>query len=189
VAFPLAVTAVRLAEVRAALAVLRPFALAAWAVLWAFALAARAVDRPFALAAWAVLWAFALAVRAVLVAPRLAVRAVRRAPAVADVVVTLAVWPARSTASFVLRVASMAASVASLAAPRTSLAVLRAVDEPRGAVRGFLRCNTVATRSAMAVMLPWASPCTVSPMRSATPAAAPTTTLPGGVSGERGCGR
>ena len=43
-------------------------------------------------------------------------------------------------------------------------------------------------RSPSADTPPWAAPLSVSPTRSTTPAAVPTTRLPGGVSGERGCG-
>ena len=187
-AFGLAVAAVRLAELRAPVVVPLAFALADRAVPLAFAFAVRAVPLAFAFAARAVLCPFARAARAVLVAPRLAVRAVRRAPAAADEVVARAVSAPRSTVSFALRTDSMVASVASLAAPRTALAVPRAVDDPLGAVRGFLRRRIVATRSPSAVTPPWATPVTVSPTRSTTPAAAPTTRLPGGVSGDRGCG-
>ncbi len=59
-------------------------------------------------------------------------------------------------------------------------------DAMEAADRG--RRRTRLTRSWAAATLPWATPLTVSPMRSAAPATVPTTRLPGGVDGERGCG-
>jgi hypothetical protein len=126
--------------------------------------------------------------RPVRVAPRAAERAVRRA------VVRVFRAPARtrSVVAFPVRLASRAAStadsVADEARDRTSAAVRRAVREPAGDTLGFFRRSTSATRSLAAVTPPWARPLTVSPRRSTTPAAAPTTRFPGGVSGDRGCG-
>src|SRR5918994_497538 len=130
----------------------------------------------------------AFAARAVLVPLRVAARTVRLAPVLADDLVARAVRAARSLARLALRVASMAASVPSEAPDRTCVAVLRATFDPVGDTRGFLRRSTVAMMSPIAVTPPCARPLTVSPMRSATPAAEPTTRLPGGVSGARGWG-
>jgi hypothetical protein len=81
-----------------------------------------------------------------------------------------------------------AASVASEAPDRTCVAVVRATFAPRGDTRGLSRRRTVAMMSPIAVTPPWAKPFSMSAMRSATPAAGPTTRFPGGVSGARGCG-
>ena len=123
---------------------------------------------------------------AVLAAPRLADRAVRRVPVATDEPVSCARLTVRSPLFLAVRIASMAESVRSAEAERTRLAVARATFDPVGETRGFLRPRTVATRSPSAVTYPWASPLTASPIRSATPAAAPTRRFCGGVPGERG---
>src|SRR4051812_13321830 len=134
----------------------------------------------------AVPFAPALAARVVLLAPRFALRAVFLAPALADEPVARALRTVRAPVRFASRTVSIADSVTSDAPERTRVAVPRATFDPRGDTRGFCRFNTVAMTSLIAVTLPCANPLTVSPNRSATPAAAPTARLPGGASDARG---
>ena len=97
-----------------------------------------------------------------------------------------AVFCAPALASFT---AAITRSSVALAPPRTSEAVRRACLGPVDDGRGRDLPRTRSATSCAAVTPPWARPLTVAPTLSTTAAPTPATRLPGGVSGERGCGR
>jgi hypothetical protein len=118
-----------------------------------------------------------LAARTVSATPSRAARPVFRAAALAD-----------DAVRFARAADAMASSVADAAPVRTAVAESRATLEPVGAGERFCVPRISAIRSWTAVTLPWATPPTVSPIRSTSPAVNPAAMFAGGVSGERGWG-